>query len=95
MAYGCNYFYTNVATPIFVNQVLEAGLSFIYSLKDGSKRVNKKEMRKNDDYKGGKKRMDNFISNNPESLKEYKKTVADKRYKRNQDKKKPKKDDTE
>jgi hypothetical protein len=95
MAYGCNYFYTNVATPVFVNQVLGAGLSFIYSLKDGSKRVNKKEMRKNDDYKGGKKRMDSFISKHPKSLKEYKKIVADKRYKRNQDKKKPKNNDSE
>lgn len=92
MAYGCNYFYTNVATPIFVNQVLGSGLSFIYSLKDGSKRVNKKEMRKNDEYKGGKKRMDNFISKHPKSLDEYKKIVADKRYKRNQDKKKPNND---
>lgn len=95
MAYGCNYFYTNVATPIFVNQVLDAGLSFIYSLKDGSKRVNKKEMRKKDEYKGGKKRMDNFISKHPKSLEEYKKIVADKRYKRNQDNKKLKNDDSE
>ncbi|WP_151958164.1 hypothetical protein, partial [Acinetobacter guillouiae] len=84
MAYGCNYCYTNIATPIFVNQVLEAGLSFIYSLKAGSKRVNKKDMRKNDEYKGGKKRMDNFISNHPDSLKKYTKIVAHNRTLRNQ-----------
>lgn len=95
MAYGCNYFYTNVATPVYVHQALQAGLSFVYSLKDGSKRVNKKQMRKDDKYKGGKKRMDNFISDHPKSLEEYKKTVADKRYKHNQDKKNPKKDDSE
>lgn len=95
MAYGCNYFYTNIATPIYVDQVLRAGASFIYSLKDGSKRVNKREMRKEDKYKGGKKRMDGFISENPKSLKEYRKSVADKRYKRNQEKKNPKKDDSE
>lgn len=95
MAYGCNYFYTNVATPVYVDQNLAAGSSFIYSLKNGTKRINKKEMRKDDKYKGGKKRMDNFISNNPKSLKEYRKTVADKRYKKNQDKKNPKKDDSE
>jgi hypothetical protein len=95
MAYGCNYFYTNVATPIYVDQILVAGSSFIYSLKNGTKKVNKKEMRKDDKYKGGKKRMDNFISDNPKSLKEYRKTVADKRYKKNQDKKKPKNDDSE
>jgi hypothetical protein len=95
MAYGCNYFYTNVATPVYVDQVLGAGLSFIYSLKDGSKRVNKKQMRKEDKYKGGKQRMDKFISDNPDSLEDYRKTVADKRYKHNQDKKKPKKDDSD
>ena len=39
--------------------------------------------------------MDNFISENPKSLKEYRKTVADKRYKKNQDKKRPKQDDSE
>ncbi len=95
MAYGCNYFYTNVATPVYVNQNLAAGSAFIYSLKNGEKRVNKREMRKDDKYKGGKKRMDNFISENPKSLKEYRKTVADKRYKKNQDKKRPKQDDSE
>lgn len=95
MAYGCNYFYTNIATPVYVDQVLRAGLSFIYSLKDGSKRVNKREMRKKDEYKGGKKKMDSFISKNPKSLKEYRKTVADKRYKRNQDNKKQNNDDSE
>ncbi len=39
--------------------------------------------------------MDSFISKNPKSLKEYRKTVADKRYKRNQDNKKQNNDDSE
>lgn len=94
MAYGCNYFYTNIATPDYVEQLLAAGSSFIYSLKDGTKKVSKRDMRKQDKYKGGKRRMDNFIFENPKALKKYK-NVAEKRYKNNQAKKNPKNDDLE
>ncbi|WP_180028715.1 hypothetical protein [Acinetobacter sp. YH16032] len=83
ISYKSNYFFTNIATPQFTEQVLKNGASasFIYSLKSGEKRVNLKKMREqNPEYRGNKKNMDELISNNPRLLKEYREKVAHNRF---------------
>ncbi|EJB8479851.1 UNVERIFIED_CONTAM: hypothetical protein KWE62_08680 [Acinetobacter baumannii] len=82
-AYGTSYFFTNIATPYFVNQGIAAGASFIRATKSGGYKADLKKMRENDQYKGGKKRMGKFITDHPEALKEYREKVAFYRYKKN------------
>lgn len=80
--YGTSYFFTNIATPFFVEEGKRAGASFIRAAKSGGYKADIKKMREDDRYKGGKKRMGKFIKNNPESLKEYREKVAKYRYKK-------------
>lgn len=83
ISYKNNYFFTNIATPLFKNEILnkDASASFVYSLKSGEKRINVKKMRENHpEYRGGKKNMDELISKNPRLLKEYRENVARKRF---------------
>lgn len=83
ISYKSNYFFTNVATPVYKNEILNkaAPASFIYSIKSGEKRVNVKKMREqHPEYRGGKKNMDELISKNPRLLKEYRENVAKRRF---------------
>ncbi len=80
--YQTSYFFTNIATPYFVKEVLSAGVSFIRATKSGKRKVNIKEMRKDERYKGGKARMGKFIVEHPSTLKDYRQEVALYRYKK-------------
>ncbi|MEW7195544.1 MULTISPECIES: hypothetical protein [Acinetobacter] len=80
--YGTSYFFTNIATPYFVEEGKRAGASFIRATKSGGYKADLKKMRENDQYKGGKQRMGKFIKDHPGSLKEYREKVARYRYKK-------------
>lgn len=75
--YGANYFFTNIATPFFIQNLLTGpASSFIRALKSGGYKADLRAMRKHEQYKGGKKRMSKFIKNHPEFLKRYREVVA-------------------
>ncbi|MEN8383491.1 hypothetical protein [Acinetobacter radioresistens] len=80
--YGTSYFFTNIATPYFISEGIQAGASFIRSVKSGGYKADIKKMREDERYKGGKKRMGQFIKDHPESLKAYREKVAKYRYKK-------------
>lgn len=84
ISYDTQFFFTNIATPLYVRDVLkyQPTASFIYSVKSTKERkVNVTDMRNlHPEYRGGKKNMDKLIADNPELLKEYRNTVAQSRY---------------
>ena len=84
ISYDSQFFFTNIATPLYVEKVLKTQpfASFIYSLKSTKeKKVNVTDMRNlHPEYRGGKKNMDELISKNPRLLKEYRENVAKKRF---------------
>jgi len=92
ISYDCQFFFTNIATPIYVKNVLKntPTASFIYSVKSTKeKKVNVTDMRNlHPEYRGGKKNMDSLITENPELLKDYREKVAKSRYLKRKGKKK-------
>lgn len=75
--YKVDYFFTNIATPYFVQQVMEnPSILFVRALKTGEYKADLRAMRKHEEFKGGKKRMEKFIKEHPEKLKEYREKVA-------------------
>lgn len=92
ISYDCQFFFTNIATPIYVKNVLknQPTASFIYSVKSTKeKKVNVTDMRNlHPEYRGGKKNMDSLITENPELLKDYREKVAKSRYLKRKGKKK-------
>ncbi|GGH34062.1 hypothetical protein GCM10007354_16350 [Acinetobacter courvalinii] len=83
ISYDTQFFFTNIATPLYVKEVLkkQPTASFIYSVKSTKERkVNVTDMRNlHPEYRGGKKNMDKLIASNPKLLKDYKE-VARSRY---------------
>jgi hypothetical protein len=85
ISYNQSYFFTSIASPIFAKEALQRYplASFVYSLKStGEKKVNLTDIRNlYPEYRGNKENMDKVIAENPKLLKDYRNTVAYKRYK--------------
>jgi len=85
ISYNQSYFFTSIASPIFAKEALQRYplASFVYSLKStGEKKVNLTDLRNlYPEYRGNKENMDKIVAENPKLLKDYKNTVAYKRYK--------------
>lgn len=84
ISYKSNYFFTNIATPIYKDEALKKypTASFIYSVKkNNEKRVKVKELRnKYPEYRHNKQNIDKLIAQNPALLKVYREKVAQRRY---------------
>ncbi|TCB49743.1 hypothetical protein [Acinetobacter terrestris] len=85
ISYNSSYFFTSIASPIFAKEALQRFplASFIYAVKStGERKVNLTDIRNlYPEYRGNKENMDKIITENPNLLKDYRNTVAYKRYK--------------
>lgn len=84
ISYNSSYFFTSIASPIFAKDALNKYplASFVYSLKStGEKKVILEDIRKlYPEYRGNKENLDKLITEDPKLLKNYRTTVASKRY---------------
>ncbi len=69
--YQLNNFYNKIAIKYFEKIALEENLSCVKSLKNGDRKVVRKELRKNPRFSGNKENVSDFIMTNPEVLHKF------------------------
>lgn len=74
--YNPRYFYTNIAIPIFREQAIDEGRTYVFTDKSGVFRALSRDIQLDLDFGGQKPKMSNLINENPELLPKYRTEVA-------------------